>query len=404
MRSTYALALVISVAALVWIGSGMLGGRTEQAPAPSLEAQREADRMRATGREPVKVRARVVRAEPQSEDVVVRGSTASNRTVSVRTEVSGRVADLPLDKGDIVAAGDLICRLEAQDREARVREARADVDQARIEFEGSARLQKQGFQTETAVAGARARLAGAEANLERRELELANTAIRAPFAGVIEHRPVEIGDLLQVGGECATVVEQNPLLITAQVSETDVGGLRVGGNAAAELITGERVRGTVKYIGREAQPRTRTYPVEIEIPNPDYTLRSGVTATLGIPVRTLPAHRVAPSLLGLDDAGRIGIRILDDSDRVRFVLVDLLKDEPGGVWITGLPEVARIITVGQELVVDGDLVEAVMDTGDPVPPMPAAAPVQRPGERRAASTDADPAASATRGPLAGASA
>src|SRR5262249_33004901 len=126
---------------------------------------------------------------------------------------------------------------------------------------------------------------------------------------------------------------------------------------------------------------TRTYPVEIQVPNPAYALRSGVTTQISIPIETVLAHRISPALLALDDEGRVGVRTLDHENRVVFNLVKIINDEGGSVWITGLPEVATLITVGQELVVPHQQVDVVVE---PPPEMPAAAPPKQTSEREVA--------------------
>ncbi len=370
LRSTYTVAALIALAAVFWLYSGVLGDR-QHAPAPSLAELREQNRSALEDRTPTRVRVRLSQAQPHANEIKVRGRTESNRIVSARAEVDGRITELPLDKGDVVAAGDIICRLDPQDRRARLSEAREALNEARINFEGAQRLARRGLQSETAIAAARARLASAQALLESRRLELANTAIRAPFDGIIESRPVELGDYLQPGQLCATVIDQDPILVVGQVSERDVGHLRPGMPARARLMDGRWIEGKVAFLGQQASATTRTYRLEIEAPNADLGIRSGMTAELRVPVATHLAHRVSPSLLGLDDAGRIGLRIVDDDARVEFVYVDVVSDDEHGMWVSGLPRTARIITVGQELVVPGERVDVVYEDQ---PSLPLAAP------------------------------
>jgi hypothetical protein len=66
----------------------------------------------------------------------------------------------------------------------------------------------------------------------------------------------------------------------------------------------------------------------------------------------------------LDDAGRVGVRLLDEKNRVRFSLVELVGDHPQGVWVTGLPEKTLLITVGQEYVSNGEEVSVTLEADD----------------------------------------
>lgn len=357
MRKTYVTALIIIVACVAWLLSGVLGKPAPEIM-PSLAAAKvAAEGKKTTDRAPAHVRARVIRASDQTEDVVVRATTASKRTVEVRAMVSGRVANPPVEVGTPVKAGQLLCQLDPADRQAWVAEGEAAVTQARLEQEGNLKLQAQGYQSETQSMAAKAKLAGAVANLSQRRIELDRTSIRAPFDGVVEVRQAELGAFLQMGAPCVTLIAPDPILVVGQVAEKDVSALSVGQNATARLIDGRDVTGTVSFVALAAQSETRTYRVEVLVPNPDHSIRSGITADLRIPRGIVKAHRISPALLALDDAGGVGVRIVDSSHVVHMLPVTVIKDDALGVWVTGLPEAATVITVGQELVVAGDSVD-----------------------------------------------
>ena len=73
------------------------------------------------------------------------------------------------------------------------------------------------------------------------------------------------------------------------------------------------------------------------------------------------AHLISPAVLTLDDAGAVGVKVVDSEDRVRFHAVNIIADTSEGVWLAGLPAKIRLITVGQEYVRDGQLVRAAVD-------------------------------------------
>lgn len=363
MKSTYVAAFAVAALFVLWLLSGQLDDEGVREPAPSLAQGRDA--MLAEVQDaPVRVRARVLAARPQTDDLVVRGRTEADRSVTVRAETSGRIVELPVDKGDRVAAGDLLCRIAVDTREARLAEARQAVVQAQIEFDGARSLRERGLQSETAIAGAEARLAASRADLAQQELDLERTYVRAPFDGIVEDRAVEIGDLLQAGGTCATVVDPDPMMLVGQVAEADIGRLEAGAEGFGTLITGETVVGEVAFVASTAAPTTRTFRVEVAVPNEDARIRDGITTEIRIPVERFLAHRIPSSILALDDAGDIGVRILDAEDRVRFVTVDVVKDSADGVWVRGLPDPVKVITVGQELVTPGQQVEAVLEASN----------------------------------------
>ena len=133
-------------------------------------------------------------------------------------------------------------------------------------------------------------------------------------------------------------------------------------SAEARLATGELVRGQIRYVAPVADTATRTFAVELEVDNADGALRAGGTAELLIPAETVSAHRVSPSLLTLDDAGNVGLKIINEKGEVEFVVADIALSSSDGVWLVGLPDTATIITVGQGFVNTGTIVDAIAES------------------------------------------
>jgi multidrug efflux system membrane fusion protein len=203
------------------------------------------------------------------------------------------------------------------------------------------------------------------ASVARMEEEIDDTEVRAPFAGIVEYRHVDIGDYVKQGAPVATVVDQDPYLVIGYVSEQDVGKIGLNNRGSAKLITGETLSGRIRYIASMAEPETRTFRIELEVPNPDESLRDGITAEIRVGVETVAAHFVSPAVLTLDQEGVVGVRLVDEGNRVVFHRAEIVGDSEGGVWLADLPETVRLITVGQEFVREGDVVEASPEEAAP---------------------------------------
>lgn len=349
MSNNVRVALIVFAATLLWFASGLLRN-------PPSEELQEASKAQQTA-----VKAAWFEARAYASGIAARGQTEPNRTVTLRAEVAGRVEAVPAERGELVAQGDLICQLAKEDRGERVAEARAGVAEAKLQYQGALKLKDKGYQSDVAIAQAKARLDSATANLKRSELELSNTEIRAPFAGVLEIRQVEVGDFMDRVSVCGTLLEVSPLKATAQVSEQKVQQINFGSVAQVVLANGETINGKVSYVSQQASEGTRTYRVEVTIPNADARLRAGLTAQLLIPTREVQAHLVPSVLLSLADDGSVGLRILDDENRVQYTAVQIIGDDPKGVWVSGLPERALLITVGQEYVANGEEVSVTLE-------------------------------------------
>ncbi|MEO0823470.1 MAG: efflux RND transporter periplasmic adaptor subunit [Pseudomonadota bacterium] len=308
--------------------------------------------------EPAAVRVTVVEsvAEETRERTLLRGRTEANRAVDVRAETAGLVASEPLRAGARVAEGEVLCRLDAGSRAAQRKEMEARLAEARAEATAAQTLSAKGFTAETTRIAREAQLEAAAAALELVERDIDRLEIRAPFAGILETDAAERGALLSIGDRCATLIDLSLVKITAFVSEQDVDRIAPGQPVAVRLVNGMEREGAIRFIGRMADEDTRTYRVETVLENADGQLRDGMTAELVVSLDAGRAHRLPQSALTLDDTGRLGVRVVEEGI-ARFRPVRVLRDSAEEAWLTGLPERATVIVVGQEFVRDGRRVE-----------------------------------------------
>ena len=352
-KSWFVSAGIISVVT-IWVVSGQFDGNEETEQATAKTAVTMASRNA--------VRVRTQSAEEVMRTIVVNGKTAPARITHLAAETDGRVEYVGAERGASLKTGDLIVRLDERDRSARLVQAEATVRQREVEYAARERLKSESYVSEAQLQEAIALLETARAELTRAQLDLRYMAVRAPFAGALQARHVEVGDFVKRGDPIATYVDNRTIIVSANVSEFDAKYVHVDEIAEARLATGEAVRGRIRYVAPVADEATRTFTVELEVANADGKLRAGGTAELSIPAQTVLAHRVSPSLLTLDDAGNVGVKIINDSGEVEFVVADIALSSSDGVWLAGLPPTATIITVGQGYVASGAVVDAVPES------------------------------------------
>lgn len=357
MRKSYLLAGAILALVVLWLASGAL--RSDSRPAAEGALAPEAAVMT--------VRARLVEPAPYAADLVIKGRTEALRRVELKAQTDGFISALPVEKGERVKEGQVICQLAVEERAARLAEAEALAAQRALELHAADELAAKGYRSRTQVAAARAQHDAALAQVEQMRAILGHTRVRAPFDGVLDERPVEMGDYLLKGGGCATILDIDPYLVIGAVSERDVGRIAVGDPGRARLVDGTEVAGRIRYVAAAAAPETRTFRIELEVPNPDNRLRHGVTAEIRLPLGQRPAHLIPPSALVLDDAGRIGVRVVDAAGVVGFLPIEILGDDAGGLWVGGVDGTLRLITAGQQFVVEGQRVETQMEGGEGAP-------------------------------------
>ena len=237
----------------------------------------------------------------KSKSIRASGFTEADKFINVRAEIGGRVVSTPFKQGDYVKEGDLICQLYIAGREAYPK-------------------------------------------------------IVAPFSGYLESLNVDKGDYLNTGGTCASLIDSNPMLLVADIAEKDIADLEVGANSMARLISGDEIQGEGSFIATSADRNTRTFRVEIKVDNENMAIRDGVSAEIYIESKKVFSHKISPAILSLNDQGKLGIRTVDENNSVEFREIEILEDTTDGLWISGLNENERIITLGQEYVFQGQTV------------------------------------------------
>lgn len=362
LNRSYLIAALLAVGVTAWVASGSLGEDRREPevtkPPVDLDALRETTR----------VRVATSSAAPRLIELSLTGHTEAVRAVDVKAETFGQIEELLVEKGEKVEAGELIARIDARDRQARLDEAQALLRQRQIEFEAARKLNERGFRAETQLAESRARLDAAQASVEAAEVALQDLRIVAPFEGVLDDRTMDLGAYVDTGDSLARVVDLDPVLVIAPANERDVRHLRVGEPGSAVLATGQEIWGRIRFVASEANSQTRTFRIELEVDNPDGEVPAGMTAIMRLPVERIMAHEITPAILTLSDEGVLGLRtVVENNDEdpetgmVRFVPVTIVEDTSEGLFVTGLPDEVTLITVGQEFVKDGETVVGVPD-------------------------------------------
>jgi membrane fusion protein, multidrug efflux system len=310
-------------------------------------------------------------AQPYSIEVSLRGRTEAKASVGAVAETSGIIDTVHVTKGQKVAVGDLLCTLDQGTRAAAVAQAKAglaqakaSLSQAQADFDTNVELRSKGVASansargvEVALTAAKAGVTAAEASVENAQAELDRTEIKAKVAGVVQSPLAVAGSMLAQGQACANIVQLDPMLFVGQVPEARIALAKLGLNAVVTTVTDQVVEGKVTFIAATADAATRSFPVEIEIPNTDGAIRDGITATAKVTMGTAPAHLLPQSTLTLNADGELGVRTVEDG-AAQFVPVQIVSDARDGVWVLGLPVAVDVITVGQEYVTDGQKVDA----------------------------------------------
>lgn len=300
---------------------------------------------------------------PHQITVSLKGSTEPDREVTVRSETMGTVTNAQVREGQLVGRGAVLCGLDVESRAARIAEAEAGVTAARLDHEAAAQLEVKGWTTSNRAAATKAALDGAEAALEAATIELSKTRITAPFNGVFESRTAELGDFLSIGAPCGRLVDLDPIIVVVDATEDQLGAIDPSQPVNVDFATGSQAVGTVRFVARTANPQTRTFRVEVEIPNAEADIAAGLTASVKLGLGNVPAVLTTPATLVLHEDGRVGVRYVDAGDLVQFAEVTVVDDAPDGIWVTGIPAGVNLLAAGQDYLKEGVKVSTRLGEG-----------------------------------------
>lgn len=175
----------------------------------------------------------------------------------------------------------------------------------------------------------------------------------------------ELGSFVDAGGEVLEIVRNDPLIAQIEVRQSEITSVALGQSAQVVFQGGREAEGRVRFIAPVATAETRTFRVEVEVPNPDNAVPAGLSAQISLAMDAVRAHRLSPALIRLDDAGRIGVFVVaEDGQTLRFAPVQIVQARAEAIWVTGLEDRARVVTISQGALSDGQQAR-VSDTPEP---------------------------------------
>ncbi|MDG1287116.1 MAG: efflux RND transporter periplasmic adaptor subunit [Rickettsiales bacterium] len=353
-----ALALIIAVVIGVWVLSGVIIPSDRASTEGVENATKAAAKPINTADLPIKIE--TLQAQKRARSITLNGVTEPERITLIEAETEGKVTKILHKEGALVEKGGTLMLLDVRDHRNKVTEANAVLKQRKVELNAAQKLYEKGFQSKVRLAQAEAAVASAHSQLKLANLDLSYTTIRAPYTGLIEEVLAEEGDLVGKGFNTQTVmrfVDMSPLNIIGQISEVERAKVTKGDLAHIRFSSSDEVTGKISFVASVADEDTRTFRVEIEIPNEDGKLQAGVSAEISLQSDEQSAYEVPSSVLSLNDMGAVGVKRITEDNIVKFEPVEVVSQSPNGVWIAGLPEEVRLVTDGVAFVSEGQVID-----------------------------------------------
>jgi RND family efflux transporter MFP subunit len=320
----------------------------------------------------------VVTPHPFRGSIPFTGTLLAVNRAELKAEVSGRVTRVPVQEGDRVGAGTLLCSqdeddllLSVQAAEAQLAQAQVQAQQAQSDNDRAQMLlqkrsvTKQSAQlAETTFNAAMAMVHAAESNLGLAKSRLRKSRITSPFAGEVAQRLVQPGEMLAPGQSAFTVVDNRTLEIQADLPAEAVAHVETGMKATFRVAGFDQpFQATLAQISGSVMQDGRTLRVRLLVPNPGGRLKSGIFAEGEILGDGEAPHPALPASI-LTAVGReADVFVVENGvARRRRVLVGLEQD--GWRPVDGLPVGTPVVAQGKDLVTDGTRVLATPAKGN----------------------------------------
>jgi len=337
------------------------------------------------------------REAPAIIETILPASIEPLEETTIYPRTSGYLKRWLVDIGDEVEQGQLLAEIDTPEVNEELREAQAALGRLKAKLlaaetnarlaEATAKRIKALSQSKTisdqvvdetlaaaetaasAVESAKADVAAGEAQVERLTVLQSFSKIQAPFAGTITSRTAEVGALVSPGNSASQALfhleKTDPVRVIVHVPQ--LYAITVKSGQPAELIVREMPQrkfvGEVTRTARSIDPQTRTMLTEIQVPNEDRSLLTGMYVQVKLRVTRMSAPVVIPAAALIVDADGTRIAVLDDDNRVRFRPVQIDGDYGREIGLAnGVSINERIIVNPGNRLREGDLVEVSTPT------------------------------------------
>lgn len=312
-------------------------------------------------RGPIPVEATYVKVQDMARRLRIAGTLVATQSVTLRPEVSGRIAEVIFDDGQEVKKGDPLYKIEDGLYKAKVDEARAKVELAKVEYDRAVSLLKKDFGTTQKRDQALSVLRINQAELDNAKIQLEHTTIRAPFDGTMGLSTYSVGAFVSEQVELVSIVDLNPINIDFTVPESFLGSFKLGDivDVTVEGYDILPMDAPIKAISPEIDINTRTVMVRAAMENPELALRPGQFARVILNAGTAKDAVVIPEGAIESDSGEEFVMRIEEGVAIRTVIDTGFRDGLEVEVTNGLKPGDQIVVQGQFQLQDGQEVTII---------------------------------------------
>lgn len=303
-----------ATAAIIWMLTGAFLGTEEQEKQEDIKN--------------VRVLAKKISSENYVPSVEVVGRTEVAEEVDLVAEVSGKVEKIAFEQGDTVKTGDLMLTLENSYRKDNLSSAEEELKSAKLKLDIAKNLAKNAYKAKTDLADRQAEYTRSLSNLTNAKRDYENSFVIAPINGFVEEKNVSLGDYVKEDTVLYKIISQDEMYLVGYLSQKQIKKVKLGQSALGVFGNGKVAEGVVSFISQKADENTKTYKMEITIKRKSekFKVREGVTVNINIPIESVDVYKIPHSSLIIADDGRVGIRVIEEKNKVKFYEITLVKD------------------------------------------------------------------------------
>ena len=321
------------------------------------------------------VRVAVATSKPLQLNVTASGALKSHRTATVSSEIAGRVTNVAVNEGDVVAPGALLVSIADTDIKLTIDEARRSltaeqVTLAREDYERKQRLFERGVITRSILVASESNYRSVDstykslqARIAQLTQQLSKTRIVAQIPGVVVRKNVSEGELVAPGVPVVAIEDMKEMLLEGDVSDRDVVRIQVGQpvEVRSEAFPGRVFAGVIDSVAAAANPVSRTFKVSGRVQNSDGSLRSGMIASMRILLDDVTGLLIPKEAL-IDPSGETAKVLVVENGVARRVTVTVGRRTDQEVEVLdGIREGQEVVVYGQDRIEEGAAVKVYQE-------------------------------------------
>ncbi|CAL7962163.1 membrane fusion protein, multidrug efflux system [Alphaproteobacteria bacterium] len=296
-------------------------------------------------------------AQLRSVYLKAQGNTLATHRVPVTSAVEGKITQISGTSGTFMEKDEPILEIEKKNKKENLDKAKATLRRANIGYKAALVLYEKGLGSIAALEQAEIGVKEAKSALALAKIDVQDTTVRAPYNGYVDYIKAQVGDMNAKGVVLGYFINSSAITVQVNLSEKEMLLARQAKTARILINDGQYADAVVKFLSKVADKDLPTFLMELEVKNEDAKLFSGQNVEVDVVVGQQMAHKLPQSALMLNNAGVLAVKAVDTNNAVKTYPISVIDEDEEGVYVVGLPQEVKIITVGHGYAMEGETLD-----------------------------------------------